>query len=209
MQHRGKRKSCGEETGNSTYTSFYPECYSNEEFRADPPEEIMIKPKTECGEKQIEMSLDTNHTLYQEYVKMVEGSKFGIAKEPVGSIPPAYVGTILDSFKYKYENEENKGYSVFLSLSDGSTLNLQKIEYLKAAQWLDKDTRSIDIRFTFYNGNFGTFTFAKVKLTFQTVGRYGPFDPEAASVQQLRAGGNKVRALFERECVQAVCFALR
>jgi len=32
---------------------------------------------------------------------------------------------------YTYENEGNRGFSSFLSLSDGTMLNIQKIQYLK------------------------------------------------------------------------------
>ena len=56
----------------------------------------------------------------------MEASKFGIATNPAAlSKNPEWKNTILPSFEYRYENEGNKGYSVFLSLSDGSILNVQ------------------------------------------------------------------------------------
>jgi len=71
-------------------------------------------------------------------------------------------------------------------------LNLQKIQYLKEAKWLDKDTRGVEIRFIFYNGNLGTFSFVQISFTFGTSGRYGVYDPEATSVQQMLPGGNHI-----------------
>ena len=40
----------------------------------------------------------------------------------------AYRDTVYDSFMYCYSNEAKKGFSAFLSLSDGTTLNMQKIQ---------------------------------------------------------------------------------
>ena len=52
----------------------------------------------------------------------------------------------------------------------------------------------MSVRFTFYNGNMGTFTFAKITLTFDQTGRYINYDPEpgSAAVAQRLPGGNKV-----------------
>mmetsp|Transcript_15138 Transcript_15138/g.22102 ORF Transcript_15138/g.22102 Transcript_15138/m.22102 type:complete len:902 (+) Transcript_15138:188-2893(+) len=192
-QTRGKREPCGVNSGDSAYSMFYPECYTEKIVTADPPKEIMIDVQHKCGEKKRASVFNTTHPKYQDYLESIKASSFGIALETSKELANVvYRDTIYDSFQYKYENEGNKGFSAFLSLSDGTMLNLQKIQYLKEAKWLDKDTRGVEIRFIFYNGNLGTFSFVQISFTFGTSGRYGVYDPEATSVQQMLPGGNHI-----------------
>ena len=74
-------------------------------------------------------------------------------------------------------------YAAWLSLADGPELNRQKIVALKDEMWLDLYTRKVEVKFIFYNGNMGTFSFVTIRFTFNTFGMYQSFIPDNSTVQ--------------------------
>jgi hypothetical protein len=72
--------------------------------------------------------------------------------------------------------------------------------------WLDLYTREIEVKFIFYNGNFGTFTYVSITFGHNTFGTYNVFDPGAASVQRGLPGSTRInigvstQLLHVREC---------
>ena len=83
-------------------------------------------------------------------------------------------------------------YAAWLSLADGPELNRQKIVALKDEMWLDLYTRKVEVKFIFYNGNMGTFSFVAIRFTFNTFGMYQSFNPGNSAVQKRGKGGSRI-----------------
>ena len=67
-----------------------------------------------------------------------------------------------------------------------------QVEYLKEKMWLDLYTREIEVKFIFYNGNLGTFTYVSISFGHNTFGTYNLFSPAAASVQKGGPGATRI-----------------
>lgn len=117
-------------------------------------------------------------------------TNFSHALTIVGPPSQRYSATVGSSFKW---DPEAKSYLAWLPLSDGSTLNKQRLQDLETLRWLDKNTRELEVKFIFYNGNFGRFTFAKITFTFDKGGIYRPYDPESGAVTQALLEGISVK----------------
>ncbi|KAJ1489415.1 Polycystin cation channel-domain-containing protein [Baffinella frigidus] len=118
----------------------------------------------------------------------IERSKFGDRETIDGS--QTYTATVAPAFQW---DPIEQGFTTFLSLADGSSYNKKRLEDLNTMRWLDKRTKQLEIKFIFYNGNFGKFTFAKIILSFDKGGIYRPYDPESAAVQQAMAKGIQLK----------------
>eukprot|EP00960_Hanusia_phi_P033744 750627-Hanusia_phi.AAC.7 len=147
----------------SVYNNYYPVCYDGKPITAIPPTKPANGSSSTCSISQSRV-IDTASSKYAQYLKDLESSKFGDRAVLESS---RYAKTIKDSFEYRYN--EN-GFSVFLSLAEGPTANLQKVQDLESMSWLDYQTRKLSIKFTFYNGNYGTFTYAKITFQFNQLG---------------------------------------
>ena len=159
IQKRGELEPCEY----SMYSLFYPTCYSNVNYvTADPPLRVNGT-KDVCGSSQPIMEIDESSPDYQQYLEDLENSKFGDREK----LNQTEYSNVVNSFQYSYKDQ---GYRVWLSLADGIKATLQQIQQLQELRWLDSKTRHIDLKFTFYNGNFGMFTFAKVSLEFSHFG---------------------------------------
>eukprot|EP00960_Hanusia_phi_P056234 763193-Hanusia_phi.AAC.6 len=150
IQKRGEIEACEY----SMYSLFYPTCYSRVKYiTADPPLRANGTQEV-CGSSVPMMEIDESSADYQQYLDELESSKFGDRTK----LNQTDYLNVASSFQYSYKDQ---GYRVWLSLADGIKANLQQIEQLQELKWLDSKTRHIDLKFIFYNGNFGMFTFAK------------------------------------------------
>uniref|UniRef100_A0A6U4JV24 Uncharacterized protein n=2 Tax=Hemiselmis andersenii TaxID=464988 RepID=A0A6U4JV24_HEMAN len=174
-QKRGYKGGC---TGDSLYSVFYPQCYNDTYITADPP---FLYFNETTGKDVYDLTDAT-------FLQQVEDSKFG-DRTLLDDASGDYYGSVRESFEYNYTIE---GYRVFLDLAKGTTFNLKKISQLREMRWLDRQTRDIIIKFTFYNGNFRRFAFAQVAFKFDQGGQFIRFDPESAAVQHLVRGGTSV-----------------
>mmetsp|Transcript_29978 Transcript_29978/g.73795 ORF Transcript_29978/g.73795 Transcript_29978/m.73795 type:complete len:819 (-) Transcript_29978:367-2823(-) len=174
IQQRGASGPCA---GTSMYDDFYPTCYTSDLISANPPWK------------------SNSSGWYQdftdpEYLNKSEASKFGdraVLEDPTKS----YKDFILSSFQYD-PSDDAQGYKVFLSLADGTDRNLEKIRQLRQLRWLDKGTRTLQIKYTFYNGNFRRFAFAKVSFTFDQGGQFLRYDPDSGATARIIMGGTTV-----------------
>jgi len=181
IQKRGEIEACEY----SMYSLFYPTCYSRVKYiTADPPLRANGTQEV-CGSSVPMMEIDESSADYQQYLDELESSKFGDRTK----LNQTDYLNVASSFQYSYKDQ---GYRVWLSLADGIKANLQQIEQLQELKWLDSKTRHIDLKFIFYNGNFGMFTFAKVSLEFSRFGTFIMSDPSATSVQRNLPGGTTV-----------------
>jgi len=167
VQERGLQEPC-----EGMYHLFYPTCFTEKRVTADPP-------TTSNGT----FILDD-----PEYLRQLEATKFGKRTQLEDPLE-RYAATILESFQY---DPVYQGFSTFLSLAEGTDKNMRKVQDLRDMKWLDKDTRSVSIRFTFYNGNFGKFAYAKITMTLDQAGMYRLFDPESGAVTMKSNGGTQV-----------------
>ena len=100
-----------------------------------------------------------------------------------------YYSTVKDSFEFNFTTGS---FRVFLDLAKGTAFNLKKIDHLRKMRWLDRQTRDLTLKFTFYNGNYRRFAFAQVNFKFDQGGQYVRYDDESAGVQKLVPGGISV-----------------
>ncbi len=196
-QKRGKLKECPP----SSYALFYPTCYDKEEMitaepcRATPGEyqdcKLVVQNTTRankvCGTDDMKMQLDQSQTeLYNQYLKDVKASQFGDR----ASLEKGKSKIVKESFEYRYDEEG--GFVAWLSLADGPDLNRKKIQTLKDELWLDLYTREVSVKFIFYNGNAGTFSYVSISFTFNTYGMYNTYNPDYSSVQRRGSGGSRI-----------------
>lgn len=57
-------------------------------------------------------------------------------------------------------------FDAFFGLAEGRTFTLNKVNALKKGLWLDKGTRTVNVKFAAYNGNIGPGMFSFVDLAF-------------------------------------------
>jgi hypothetical protein len=195
-QTRSRTKPCPP----SAYSLFYNKCYDTGEMvtaepcRAKPHQysdcklvrQNTTRAEKKCGADDEKMQLDTSQTkLYAQLQADINASKFGdrdsLAKKNK---------IVQESFEYRYEQEG--GYAAWLSLADGPELNRQKIVALRDEMWLDLYTRKVEVKFIFYNGNMGTFSFVAIRFTFNTFGMYQSFNPDNSAVQKRGKGGSRI-----------------
>lgn len=203
-QDRGKPEPCKP----SAYELFYNKCYDQvnmmraEPCGADPDRyadcplvnQSTAREQKKCAEKDQEAQLvmdGSQDELFQQYMADLNSSKFGdrtVLDDPA-EVKRLGLEDVKDSFEYRWNNY---GYSTWLSLADGTETNRQKIVKLKDQLWLDLYTRSVDVKFIFYNGNFGTFSYVAINFGFNTFGMYNSYNPDAYSVQKRGPGGTRI-----------------
>lgn len=123
-----------------------------------------------------------------KFLEELEKTKFGdraLLDDPNSE----YYSTVKDSFEFNFTTGS---FRVFLDLAKGTAFNLKKIDHLRKMRWLDRQTRDLTLKFTFYNGNYRRFAFAQVNFKFDQGGQYVRYDDESAGVQKLVPGGISV-----------------
>ena len=74
---------------------------------------------------------------------------------------------------------------------------------LKEQMWLDLYTREVDVKFIFYNGNIGTFSYVAIHFGHNVYGTYNGFDPDAFSVQRGGFNGARINIGIRHERLHA------
>ena len=214
-QERSIKKKCPP----SAYQLFYKNCYDGELMEAEPcnarkrPDgsrdyskcsmvmQNTTRQNKQCGAEDRGIMLDPSATdQYEEYLAKREESKFGRWRDADGlpkikgaertrMLADLNVDMVEDSFEYRYDKF---GYSAWLSLADGYETNRKKVVQLRDNLWLDLNTRKVELKFIFYNGNVGSFSYVAVSTDFSKYGTYKPFDPEATAVQKRGPGGPRI-----------------
>ena len=203
-QDRGKPEPCKP----SAYELFYNKCYDKvnmmraEPCGADPSRyancplvnQSTTRENKQCAAKDEDAQLVSDGSqdqLLQQYLADLNTSKFGdraVLDDPV-EVQKQGLDDIKESFEYRWNNY---GYSAWLSLADGTETNRQKVVKLKEQLWLDLYTRSVDVKFIFYNGNVGMFSYVAINFGFNTYGMYNSYNPDDYSVQKRGPGGTKI-----------------
>ena len=85
----------------------------------------------------------------------------------------------------------------------GTETNREKIVKLKEKMWLDLYTREVSVKFIFYNGNVGTFSYVDIAFGFNTYGTH-----TCCSVLQSVAACFSVLQFVAECCRVLLCVAI-